>query len=44
MFKQTREKDLTLFVEIAKIERPKDVDDIPISVLIPSFIICFQWA
>ena len=39
MFKQTREKDLTLFVEIAKIERPKDVDDIPISVLIPSFII-----
>ena len=39
MFKQTREKDLALFVEIAKIERPKDVDDIPISVLIPSFII-----
>ena len=39
MFKQTREKDLALFVNIAKIERPKDVDDIPISVLIPSFII-----
>jgi flagellar biosynthetic protein FliP len=39
MFKQTREKDLALFVEIAKVERPKDVDDIPISVLIPSFII-----
>ena len=39
MFKQTREKDLALFVEIAKIERPKDADDIPISVLIPSFII-----
>jgi flagellar biosynthetic protein FliP len=39
MFKQTREKDLALFVEIAKMERPKDVDDIPISVLIPSFII-----
>ena len=39
MFKQTREKDLALFVSIAKIERPKDVDDIPISVLIPSFII-----
>jgi flagellar biosynthetic protein FliP len=39
MFRQTREKDLALFVNIAKIERPKDVDDIPISVLIPSFII-----
>ena len=39
MFKQTREKDLALFVDIAKVERPQDVDDIPISVLIPSFII-----
>ncbi|MGD2036887.1 MAG: flagellar type III secretion system pore protein FliP [Desulfobacterales bacterium] len=39
MFKQTREKDLALFVTIAKIERPNDVNDIPISVLIPSFII-----
>lgn len=39
MVKQTREKDLALFVDIAKIERPRDVDDIPISVLIPSFII-----
>ena len=39
MFKQTREKDLALFVEIAKIERPKGVADIPITVLIPSFII-----
>ncbi len=39
MFKQTREKDLALFVAIAKVERPKDVNDIPTSVLIPSFII-----
>lgn len=39
MFKQTREKDLALLVEIADIERPKNVDDVPISVLIPSFII-----
>jgi len=39
MFKQTREKDLALFVDIAKMERPKDAGDIPISVLIPSFII-----
>lgn len=39
MFKQTREKDLALFVDIAKVERPRDMDDLPISVLIPSFII-----
>ena len=39
MFKQTREKDLALFVDIAKVERPKDTDDVPTSVLIPSFII-----
>jgi flagellar biosynthetic protein FliP len=39
MFKQTREKDLGLFVSIAKLEKPKNVADIPISVLIPSFII-----
>jgi flagellar biosynthetic protein FliP len=39
MFKQTREKDLGLFVNIAKLEKPKTVKDIPISVLIPSFII-----
>ncbi len=39
MFKQTREKDLSLFVEIAKLNRPRNSDDIPIKVLIPSFII-----
>jgi flagellar biosynthetic protein FliP len=39
MFKQTREKDLSLFVDIAKLNRPKNIDDIPTSVLIPSFII-----
>jgi flagellar biosynthetic protein FliP len=39
MFKQTREKDLGLFVNIAKLGKPKNIDDIPISVLIPSFII-----
>ena len=39
MFKQTREKDLALFVDIAKLERPKGIADIPITVLIPSFII-----
>ena len=39
MFKQTREKDLALFVDVAKLKRPQNVDDIPIQVLIPSFII-----
>jgi flagellar biosynthetic protein FliP len=39
MFKQTREKDLALFVDIAKLERPKNVADVPTTVLIPSFII-----
>jgi len=38
MFKQTREKDLTLFVDIAKLERPKNIADIPTTVLIPSSI------
>ena len=39
MFKQTREKDLALFVDIAKLKRPKNVAEIPSTVLIPSFII-----
>jgi flagellar biosynthetic protein FliP len=39
MFKQTREKDLALFVHLAKIKRPKTQADIPTFVLIPSFII-----
>ena len=39
MFKQTREKDLALFVKMAKIKKPKNEDDIPTTVLIPSFVI-----
>ena len=39
MFKQTREKDLALLVSIAKLKKPQNVDDLPLSVLIPSFII-----
>lgn len=39
MFKQVREKDLALFVKIAKIDRPRNFNDIPNYVLIPSFII-----
>jgi len=39
MFKQTKEKELALFVDIAKIDRPRNKDDVPITVLIPAFII-----
>jgi flagellar biosynthetic protein FliP len=39
MFQQTREKDLALLVDIADIDRPKNTEDVPISVLIPSFVI-----
>ena len=39
MFKQTREKDLALFVDIAETGRPRTIEDIPTKVLIPSFII-----
>ena len=39
MVKQTREKDLALFVDIAKIKRPKNIDDVPTTVLIPAFVI-----
>ena len=39
MFKQTREKDLALFVEIAKAPRPRNAQEIPTSVLVPAFII-----
>lgn len=39
MFKQTDEKELALFVKMAKIEKPKNKDDVPTYVLIPSFVL-----
>lgn len=39
MFKQTREKDLELFVGLAKMERPKTYKEVPTYVLIPAFVI-----
>lgn len=39
MFNQTREADLALFVKLAKISTPKTRQDVPTTVLIPSFII-----
>jgi flagellar biosynthesis protein FliP len=37
MFKQTRTKDLALFVKLGKLERPKTRADVPTYVLIPAF-------
>jgi len=39
MFRQTREKDLELFVGLAKMERPKTYREVPTYVLIPAFVI-----
>jgi flagellar biosynthetic protein FliP len=39
MLRQTRQKDMALFVRMAKIGQPRTREDIPNSVLIPSFII-----
>ncbi|HEY3266008.1 MAG TPA: flagellar type III secretion system pore protein FliP [Armatimonadota bacterium] len=39
MFRQTRQRDLGLFVKLSGMPRPKGPADIPIHVLIPAFII-----
>jgi len=39
MLEQTREKDLSLFVHLAKLEQPDTPDDIPTYVLVPAFAI-----
>ncbi len=39
MIRNTREKDLALFVRIRGIENPKTVADVPLSVVIPAFLI-----
>lgn len=39
MFKHTREKDLALFVNMSNMDRPSSRDDIPLTVLIPAFVI-----
>lgn len=39
MFKQTREKDLALFLNLSGIGQPEILDEIPNHVLIPAFII-----
>jgi len=39
MIRNTREKDLALFVRIRKMENPQTVADVPLSVIIPAFVI-----
>ncbi len=39
MSRQTREKDIALFVEISKTERPKNIEEVSTFILIPAFII-----
>ena len=39
MMKQTRERDLALFLNLAQEEQPRSREDVPTLVLIPSFII-----
>jgi len=39
MIRNTREKDLALFLRIRKMDNPVTVDAVPLSVIIPSFVI-----
>jgi flagellar biosynthesis protein FliP len=39
MFRQTREKDIALFINLAKLERPRTRGDVPSYCLIPAFMI-----
>ncbi len=39
MIKQTREKDLLLFFNYAKVDRPNNVEDIPLRIMVPAFAI-----
>lgn len=39
MLRQVRSKDLALFVELADVESPETIEDIPTSAIIPAFII-----
>jgi flagellar biosynthetic protein FliP len=39
MLKQTREKDLALLIKISKIKKPERASDVPLTTLIPAFVI-----
>jgi len=39
MIRNTREKDLALFFRIRKMDNPNTIDDVPLSVIVPAFMI-----
>ncbi|MFA5517788.1 MAG: flagellar type III secretion system pore protein FliP, partial [Spirochaetota bacterium] len=39
MFKQTREKDIALFIKLSNIEKPKNKTEVPVYCLIPAFMV-----
>ncbi|MHB1041882.1 MAG: flagellar type III secretion system pore protein FliP [Eubacteriales bacterium] len=39
MLRQTREKDLGLFIDLAKIDKPESPEDVPLYIVVPSFIV-----
>ncbi|MCP4747834.1 MAG: flagellar type III secretion system pore protein FliP [Desulfobacteraceae bacterium] len=39
MIKHTREKDLGLMIEVSKLPRPKNIDQVPTHILVPAFIV-----
>ncbi len=39
MIRNTREKDLALFLRIRKMENPQSIADVPLSIIIPAFVI-----
>jgi flagellar biosynthetic protein FliP len=39
MLKQTRERDLALFVELGRIPKPQTPDDLPMRVVVPAYVI-----
>jgi flagellar biosynthetic protein FliP len=39
MFRQTREKDIALFLKLGNVERPRNRSEVPTYVLVPAFII-----
>ncbi len=39
MFRQTREEDLAVMVQLARLPRPKDLSQVPTSTLIPAFVL-----
>lgn len=39
MSKQTRQKDLMLFIEYSKMEKPESIKDIPLTTMVPAFAI-----